>query len=295
MGEPEPTPRRSISLGDPDAPSPLFDPRVQQEASPVEPPAPVPAPAPQASPPPLPEVSFEGSPEPPSPPRPSPTGRPDFLARQVPPARLRLRDRIWLPNPLHLLLVVLVVGAWWCWSRWDRPLEPTGEHRAMVLSAERLAEFTRGEAWTAELPGGFTVRPSGEELSVRRRLWGTVHVDYRYATGDGDQPEIEAHLSLHTTEDLARAAYDPEVVDRQVDRSDVGGEISDVLHLRGFQCGDESRGVLLLVDGEPVGHRVVMRVGRAVLLLTLRGVHFEDQRDLRALLEPVRSALLPAG
>lgn len=305
----EPPEHRTISLDDEAQPSPFFarectTPSSESMLQPLGPPpdlpaappsmpgnAGSPAESPAGSPPPvdLPDVEFDGAPPPP----PRRTRKMPVRPERDPtlPPR-RLRDRIWLPGRAAVLVVLAVAVGVTVVRNWNRELAVTPEHRALVVTAERLATFLEEEVWVVDFGEGFEVQPAAESIEARRRLGGALNVVYRYAGRGIAQPTLEVEAGVHRSAAAARTVYRAHEIEAVVDRGGVGEGIVERVELdRDCRWGDRSSAALVLRDSTPVGHDFLARSGRTTLRVKLRGVAFQDGLELRQLLAPTLDAL----
>lgn len=298
---PTPSETQSISFDDPSAPSPLFapppgggtpTPAAPLPETPFHQPLPPEEPSPQATA--LPAISFDDGQggAPPAAPQPSTAetigGRPNFTALEVPLRKPTIRERVWLPSLAQLVVVALGLGGWWLVRNFDRRLKVTEEHRALVLTADQLSTFLREETRVAGFDDGFTVRPDAEQLEVRRRLDGVLRLEYSYAPGGDDQPQLTVTTRIDRTVDGARDTFRWMEIKARADWRDAGGGAATIVELDD-ECswGDESRASIVEVRGRPMGHGFTARRGKKSIHVMLQGVSLWSGEELRQLLDPV--------
>jgi hypothetical protein len=148
----------------------------------------------------------------------------------------------------------------------DRALGIGGDDFARVYGSPELADGTTTVTRTRYLDTSY-------EVSVEY-----THQDFEVSTvfsvelRPSDAREVFTGIAL--TSNLVEVAADVELQDR------------DDL----FDWGDQSSSQVMLADGQPIGHLIHARQGRALFSITLAGLLVDDPQEMKALLQPVLDA-----
>jgi hypothetical protein len=161
----------------------------------------------------------------------------------------------------------------------ERPQPVTQAERDILLTAEAL---------TPLFP--ITVDPAIGRAKHVRYLDGSRELSYEYdSPDDAENPlYISSTVNIERSVSDARTVYLSMTFGLKLGLAMEGAEALQQVHKTGlFAWGDESKSVMLLKSGRPVGNVFAGRKGRRVFHLILVGVYFDDRQDVEAALGPV--------
>lgn len=191
------------------------------------------------------------------------------------------RDKIpgarYAPTLPQVLLALLVAGGLYVWKNWNREIVPTETDRNLVVSASWLAEYTRE----------FEFLPSAEHFVMHSSLLGNTRLDYRYASGESGQPEIETTIRIYSSASEAEDAFKSVDTANRLAWTKAGqGSIGITEFNEDCRWGDQSRAYTVEISGKPAGHSFYARMGNRRIDVTIRGVVFRDGWELFDVLKP---------
>ncbi len=156
--------------------------------------------------------------------------------------------------------------------------EMTATERSMLLDIEELAPTMID----------FDPAPAHETVLKQRYYNGTFEIDYVYDDlSDETSPFLNYNITFEVRVSDAIASYHSMWTALTFTMSAVSeGEMSiqDRDHL--FSWGDQSRFVIVTIDGLPVGNLFIARKGERIVSLILTGVYFDDSIAISELLLP---------
>ncbi len=181
------------------------------------------------------------------------------------------------PRLSHVLLVLLVAGGLYVWRNWNREVVPTEADQGLVVRAAWLAEYSRE----------FEFLSSAEQLVKHTSLLGGMRLDYRYASGEPGQPEVQTTIRIYPSANEAADEFKAvEIANTLAWRRAGQGSIGISEFDEDCTWGDESRAYMVEVRGEPAGHSFYARMGKRRIDVTIRGVVFRDGWELFEVLKP---------
>jgi len=195
--------------------------------------------------------------------------RPSRRTRRPPPAK---NSRAWL-----ILLVLVPFGALFLigglaglvliWEAGAREEPITPEERALLLDADRLAE------WMDD----FEPDPAFETAKKTVYLDGSIDLDYLYDDPADEAPYLDFSVTIEKKKSDAIAGYLAAWPAMSIGLEMVAEENVEVVERNDlFSWGDQCHFAILKVDGKPSGHMMEARRGKVLVSIILWGLFAED-------------------
>ena len=165
------------------------------------------------------------------------------------------------------LLIVAGIAAYWAYAvGFTVDTQPGDERR--TIRAALVAEYY-----------GMPELAEGKSVIIRTRyLDGSYDVDSEF---ENESLAISTLYSVERKSSDALSVYGSTKVAMSLLETD-GVVLQERDEL--FDWGDNSSSEVMVVDGEPVGHVIIARKGKAVFSTTIGGLYIEDPAELSALL-----------
>ncbi|MBI3181796.1 MAG: hypothetical protein HYZ28_06600 [Myxococcales bacterium] len=174
--------------------------------------------------------------------------------------------------------LVALFGVGLILSKVVEELPVTEEERAIVLTAEELAE----------LGAGLEPQPHLGKLTKGKLRDGSYEVRYEYDASDSGGLFLDSSVSVDDDLDSTIGAYaGMDVAGRAGFALMLGGEGKTVRRDDLIRWGEQSRHELLQDNqGQPAGNFFIARQGTKIFNVSFVGVGFDDRESIEALLLP---------
>lgn len=203
----------------------------------------------------------------------------------MPPAPAAPRKKssaLWIILPIlcaiPVLLLLLLGGLGYLYSKGGKQLAATAQDRALVVDAAALA---------ARAPG-LAVDPKKEQLKKEKDAFGVVTVSYEYE----GQPAlyVKSSASFDRTASDAKTSYGAARLGLQGYLA-ATGKLQTVARRDLLEWGDESESSLLVRNGKPLGNFFIARKGGRVFMLMTAGLYFDDPETMGEIVLPRLEAM----